>query len=278
MMTLSLTQSMGWMVGPDGLEPSPSTVSSDRSSKSLQQDTILFNNLTRNEPTLGDTVCLGYAPPSDTSIDTRLLGLRMVQVHFAVVLTLNDTPHAEVASCLGLDAWHSASLPYADTQRIDADEKEDQGNPRGIEDLFQSSNPFAPRSVIGRRLTPCPSCPLQFVLPLNYSSSLRRGRSGWTRSISCASRGKIEARISPSMHGHLYSAEFHCVNLLPASSFIHVTMGSSLSKSLDIRNSDYPSAKTAWFRSGLPPSRFGRRVEWCIFPAPARCFPSFGCL
>ena len=35
-----------------GLEPSPSTVSSDRSGKSLQQDTILFNNLTRNEPTL----------------------------------------------------------------------------------------------------------------------------------------------------------------------------------------------------------------------------------
>jgi hypothetical protein len=128
------------MVGPWGLEPQTSTVSSDRTSKSLQQDTIIFNNLTRNEPTLGDTICLGYAPPSDTSIDTRLLGLRMVQVHFAVVLTLNDAPHAVVASCLGLAASQSASFAYADTRQIDADEKEDQGNPRGIEDLFQSSN------------------------------------------------------------------------------------------------------------------------------------------
>ena len=208
------------MVGPWGLEPQTSTVSSDRSSKSLQQDTILFNNLTRHEPTLGHTICLGYAPPSDTSIDTRLLGLPLVQVHFAVVLSLNDTPHAVVASCLGLAASHSASLPYADTQRIDADEKEDQGNPRGMQDL-----------VIGLRHTPCPSCPLQFVLPLNHSSSLKRGRSGWTRSILCASRGRTEARISLSMHGHLSSAEFRCVNRPQASSFIPVTMASFLSKS-----------------------------------------------
>jgi hypothetical protein len=34
------------MVGPWGLEPQTSTVS--------------INNLTRNEPTLGDTICLGY--------------------------------------------------------------------------------------------------------------------------------------------------------------------------------------------------------------------------
>jgi hypothetical protein len=73
----------------------------------------------------------------------------MVQVHFAVVLTLNDTPQVVVASCLGLAASHSAPLPYADTQRINADEKEDQGNPCSIEDLFQSSNPFAAGSLIG---------------------------------------------------------------------------------------------------------------------------------
>ena len=221
----------GICVDPWGPKPQASTVSSDRSSKSLQQDTILFNNLTRNEPTLGDTICLGYAPPSDTSIDTRLLGLPLVQVRFAVVLTLNDTPHAVVASCLGLAASHSASLPYAHTQRINADEKEEQGTPRGIEDLFQSSNPLTPRSVIGLRHTPCPSCPLQFVLRLNHSSSPKRGRSGWTRSILCASRGRTEARISLFMHGHLSFAEFRCVNRQPASSFIHVTMASSLSKS-----------------------------------------------
>jgi hypothetical protein len=202
----------------------------------------------------------------------------MVQVHFAVVLTLNDTPHAVVASCPGLAASYPESLPYTDPQRIDADEKEEQGNRRSIEDLFQSSNPLAPRSVIGLRHTPCPSCPLQFALPLNHFGSLKRGRSGWTLSILCASRGRTEARLSPSMRGHLYSAEFRCVNPLPASSFIHVAMASSLSKSLDIRNLDCPMAKTAWSRSGLQPSRFGRRVALCIFPAPARCSPSFDCL
>ena len=199
----------------------------------------------------------------------------MVQVHFTVVLTLNDTPHAVVASCFGLAVWYPESLQYTDTQRIDADEKEDQGNPRGIEDFFQSSNPFAAGSVIGLRHTPCPSCPLQFVLPLDHFGSLKRGRSGWTRSILCASRGRTEARISHFMHGHLSSAEFRCVNRQPASSFTHVTMASSLSKSLGTHNSGYPTAKIAWFRSGLPPSRFGRRVELCIFPAPARYFPSF---
>jgi len=62
------------MVGPWGLEPQASTLSSDRSSKSLQQDTRLFNNLTRHEPTMGDTICLENAPLSGTSIDTRVLG------------------------------------------------------------------------------------------------------------------------------------------------------------------------------------------------------------
>jgi hypothetical protein len=156
-----------------------------------------------------------------------------------VLLTLNENPHAVVASCLGLAASYPASLPDTDTQRIDADEKKDQGNRLSIEDLLQSSNPFAAGSVIGLRQSQCPSCPLQFVLPLHHSSSLKRGRSGWTLSILCASRGKTEGRISLSMHGHLYSVEFRCVNRPPASSFTHVTMASFHSKSLGIPNLGY---------------------------------------
>ena len=60
-----------------------------------------------------------------------------VQVHVAVLLTLIDNPHAVGASCLGLAAPYLASLPYADTQWIEAGEREDQGNGRSIEDLFQ---------------------------------------------------------------------------------------------------------------------------------------------
>ena len=137
-------------------------------------------------------------------------GLPMDQVHFAVVLSLNDNPHALVGSSLGPAASYLAFLISADTLRIDAEGREDQGKPGRIEDSFQSSNPCAAGSVIGLRHTACPSCPLQFEILLIQSSSLKRGRSGWTRSILCASRGKIEARISPSMHGHLYSAAFPC--------------------------------------------------------------------
>jgi hypothetical protein len=203
---------------------------------------------------------------------------RPVQVHFAVLLTLNDNPHAVGASCLGLAAPYVASAPCTDMQWIDANEKEDQGKPGRIEHSFQSSNPCAAGSVIGLRHTSCPSCPLQFVLPLNHSGSPKRGRSGWTRSISCASRGKIEARISLSMHDHLYSAEFRYGNRPLASSFTRGVMASSRSKSLGIRSSGYPMGKTDWSRSGLQRSRFGRRVEWCIFPALPRCFRSFDCL
>ena len=46
--------------------------------------------------------------------------------------------------------------------------KEDQATFASSEDLFQSSNPFGAGSVIGLRHSPSPSCPLQFVLPLNH--------------------------------------------------------------------------------------------------------------
>jgi len=205
-------------------------------------------------------------------------GLPTVQVHFAVVLSLSDNPQALVGSSLGPAASCVAFLISEDTLRIDAEGREDHGKPGRIEDSIHSSNPCAAGSVIGLRHTACRSYPLQFVLPLNHSSSPKRGRRGWTRSILSASRGRTEARISPSMHGHLYSAEFRCADRLPASSSIHVTMASSLSKSLGTHNSGYLMAKIDWSRSGLQRSRFGRRVESCIFPTLPRCFPSFGCL